>query len=97
MRDVVGLPNVDVGGGWLIFGLPPVEVAVHPSANERNGAHHFYFMCDDIDVFVEALVAAGTSCDPIDDQGWALLTQFELPGRGKLGAYQPRHERPPSG
>ena len=27
LRDVLELPNVDVGGGWLIFGLPPAEVA----------------------------------------------------------------------
>ena len=30
-RDVLKLTNVDVGDGWLIFGLPPAEVAVHPT------------------------------------------------------------------
>jgi hypothetical protein len=27
-RDVLKLPNVDVGGGWLIFALPPAEVTL---------------------------------------------------------------------
>src|SRR6185295_6514668 len=30
LRDVLGLPNVDAGDGWLIFRLPPAEVGVHP-------------------------------------------------------------------
>jgi catechol 2,3-dioxygenase-like lactoylglutathione lyase family enzyme len=29
-RDVLGLPSVDAGGGWLIFALPPAELAAHP-------------------------------------------------------------------
>ncbi|MEO6239111.1 MAG: extradiol dioxygenase, partial [Vicinamibacterales bacterium] len=49
LRDVLKLPNLDVGHGWLIFGLPPAEVAVHPS--ERNDVHEFYLMCDDVDAF----------------------------------------------
>ena len=48
LRDVLKLPNVDVGGGWLIFGLPPAEVAVHPS--HKNDVHEFYLMCDDVAV-----------------------------------------------
>jgi hypothetical protein len=50
LRDVLELPHVDVGGGWLIFGLPPAEVAVHPS--KSNNVHELYFMCDDIEAFV---------------------------------------------
>ena len=92
LRDVIGLPNVDVGGGWLIFGLPPAEVAVHPA--QTGGSHEFYLMCDDIHEFASTLSAAGYRCEEIEDQGWGLLSKFTLPGGGRLGVYQPRHERP---
>jgi len=95
LRDVLQLPSVDVGGGWLIFGLPPAEVAVHPS--DRNDVHELYLMCDDIDAFVTAMQKRGIPCGPVRNQGWGLLTQVTLPGGGKLGVYQPRHARPTSG
>ena len=92
LRDVLRLPNVDVGDGWLIFGLPPSEVAVHPS--EKNDVHEFYLMCADIEVFVAELQKRGATCGPVMDRGWGLLTQVGLPGGGKLGVYEPRHARP---
>jgi hypothetical protein len=92
LRDVIGLPSVEVGDGWLIFGLPPSEVAVHPS--EKNDVHELYLMCDDVGAFVRKLEKLGVECAPVQDQGWGLLTQVKLPGGGKLGAYQPRHARP---
>ena len=92
LRDVLKLTNVDVGQGWLIFGLPPAEVAVHPS--EENDQHEFYLMCDDIEAFVAEMKASGIVCEPVDDQGWGLLSRLTLPGGGKLGVYQPRHARP---
>ena len=92
LRDVLGLPNVDVGGGWLIFGLPPAEVAVHPS--DKNGVHEFYLMCDDVEVFVAEMKTRNIACGAVQNQGWGLLTQMTLPGGGKLGIYQPRHARP---
>jgi hypothetical protein len=91
LRDVLGLPNVDVGGGWLIFGLPPAEVAVHPG---ENAVHEFYLMCDDIHAFVREMNARKIACGAVQDQGWGLLSQVTLPGGGKLGVYQPRHARP---
>ena len=91
-RDVLQLTNVDVGDGWLIFGLPPAEVAVHPS--DENDQHEFYLMCDDIEAFVAQMKKSGIACGPVDDQGWGLLSQLTLPGGGKLGVYQPRHARP---
>ena len=92
LRDVLALPHVDVGHGWLIFGLPPAEVAVHPS--EKNDVHEFYLMCDDVETFVAEMGKHGVPCDPVRDEGWGLLTQITLPGGGKLGVYQPRHARP---
>jgi hypothetical protein len=92
LRDVLALPNVDVGEGWLIFGLPPSEVAVHPS--EENDVHEFYFMCDDVEAFVSEMKERGIKCSRIHNRGWGLLTEVRLPGGGKLGVYQPRHARP---
>ncbi len=92
LRDVLKLTNVDVGGGWLIFGLPPAEVAVHPS--ERNNVHEFYLMCDDLNAFIAELKKHHIPCEPVEDQGYGLLTQLMLPGGGRLGIYQPRHARP---
>jgi hypothetical protein len=92
LRDVLKLTNVDVGGGWLIFGLPPAEVAVHPS--DSNDVHEFYLMCDDVAAFIAKMKMHDIACTPVQDQGWGLLTQLTLPGGGKLGVYQPRHARP---
>jgi hypothetical protein len=92
LGDVLRLPKVDVGEGWLIFGLPPAEVAVHPS--NENDVHEFYLMCDDIDAFVEEMKTHNISSTPVRDQGWGRLSQITLPGGGKLGIYQPRHARP---
>jgi len=92
LRDVLKLTNVDVGGGWLIFGLPPAEVAVHPS--DKNDVHEFYLMCDDIEAFSAEMKEHGVACSQVQDQGWGLLAQVSLPGGGKLGVYQPRHARP---
>ncbi len=94
LRDVLSLPHVDVGEGWLVFGLPPAEVAVHPGG--KNDVHEFYLMCDDLKAFVAKLRARGIRCDPVDQQPWGLLTRMTLPGGGRLGVYEPRHARPPS-
>ena len=93
-RDVLGLPAVDVGEGWLIFGLPPAEVAVHPA--EENDVHEFYLMCGDVQAFVASMKKARVDCGPVQNRGWGLLTEVKLPGGGKLGVYEPRHERPPA-
>ena len=92
LRDVLGFPHVDAGGGWLIFGLPASELAVHPF--ERNDFHEIYLMCDDIGAFVEEMTRRGVACDPVAEQGWGALTRLRLPGGGRLGVYEPRHPRP---
>jgi len=92
LRDVLKLTNVDVGHGWLIFGLPPAEVAVHPS--EKNDVHEFYLMCDNVNAFVAELTKHQVACDPVQDPRYGLFTRLTLPGGGKLGVYQPRHARP---
>ena len=92
LRDTLKFPYVDVGHGWLIFGLPPSEVAVHPS--ENNDVHEFFLMCDDIDAFIAEMNDKGVETSEIQAQPWGMLTKITLPGGGKLGVYQPRHERP---
>ena len=92
LRDVIGLSGVDAGHGWLIYGLPPAEIAVHPG--EKNDVHEIYLMCDDVEAFVGEMQSRGVACSPVQALGWGMLTQVELPGGGRLGVYQPRHARP---
>lgn len=92
LRDVLRFPSVDVGGGWLIFGLPPSEVAVHPG--DENDVHQLFLMCDDLDGFIADMKKRGIPCGPVHRPGWGILTHVTLPGGGKLGVYEPRHARP---
>lgn len=92
LRDVLGLTHIDVGGGWLIFGLPPAELAVHPS--DSNGGHGFYLLCDDVEAFVADMTARGVSCSPVQQPRWGKVTEVKLPGGGQLGVYEPHHARP---
>src|SRR5438128_775869 len=81
LRDVLQLTNVDVGHGWLIFGLPPSEVAVHPG--EKNDVHEFYLMCDDVEGFIAQMKKHKIACSQTQQMGWGVLTQLSLPGGGK--------------
>jgi hypothetical protein len=93
-RDVLRLPHVDVGDGWLVFGLPPAEVAVQ--AADENDRHEFFVMCDDIETLIADMVEHGLTCGSVQDADWGRLTYVTLPGGGSLGIYQPRHARPES-
>lgn len=92
LRDVLKFPFVDAHGGWLIFKLPPSEVAVHPS--DENDMHEFFLMTDDLDAEMAVLKKVGAACDEPSLQAWGRLTRLQLPGGGTLGLYQPRHARP---
>ena len=92
-RDVLGLESVDAGGGWLIFALPPAELAAHP--HEAGGSHELYLMCDDVHATVADLRAKGAEFEgEVRDAGFGLLTTITLPGGGRLGLYEPRHPSP---
>ena len=91
-RDVLGLRGVDAGEGWLIFALPPSEVAIHPA--ERAETHELYLLTEDVAESVAELRRLGVPCTEPQDQGWGVLTQVTLPGGGHIGVYEPRHERP---
>jgi predicted enzyme related to lactoylglutathione lyase len=93
LSDVLNLPSVDAGGGWLIFALPPAELAVHPDDGSR---HELYLMCDDIDATLADLRAKGVEISrPVSDQGWGLLAAIRLPDGAEFPLYQPRHISPP--
>jgi hypothetical protein len=91
-RDVLKFTHADAGDGWLIFGLPPSELAVHPS--EENDRHELFLMCDDLKAFIGELKKKKIHCDRVQDRGYGLVTQLTLPSGGKLGVYQPRHPWP---
>jgi len=88
-KDVLGLPSVDAGRGWLIFEAPPAEIAVHPAEDE--GFHELYLMCDDIEQTVADLKAKGVQTKEIADQPWGRLTHIVMPDGDQLGLYQPKH------
>jgi hypothetical protein len=88
----LALPSVPMPGGFTIYGLPPSEVAIHPS--DKNDVHEFYLMCDDVRATIRAMTEAGIAASPIHEADWGSLTTLTLPGGGKLGIYQPKHPRP---
>lgn len=89
-RDVLGFPSVDAGRGWLIFALPPAEIAAHPSDDSSD--HQLYFMCDDVRKTTDELKRKGVEFTaPVTDHGWGLLTTMKIPGGGEISLYEPRH------
>jgi len=98
-RDVLKFPAVDAGEGWLIFALPPAEVAFHPANGEsirpRAGQDLagavLFLMCDDLSVFVRSLEAQGVWCGAIRREAWGMKTTVRLPSGGEIGLYQPTH------
>jgi catechol 2,3-dioxygenase-like lactoylglutathione lyase family enzyme len=89
LRDVIGLKFVDAGHGWLIFALPPAEVAVHPS--DENGVHELYLMCDDLKAEMDSLAKRNVKCSEVQEARWGSITRLRLPGGGEVGLYQPKH------
>jgi hypothetical protein len=98
-RDVLGFPAVDAGGGWLIFALPPTEVALHPTDGETGQVHAersllgavLYLMCDDLTTYIKSLEARNVRCTPIGMEQWGIRTSIVLPSGGEIGLYQPTH------
>jgi len=90
LRDTLGFPSVDGGQGWLIFRLPPAEVALHPADGEPS--HELFLMCDDVRATVADLTAKGVEFTmPVTELRWGLRTAIRLPGGGEVGLYEPRH------
>jgi catechol 2,3-dioxygenase-like lactoylglutathione lyase family enzyme len=91
-RDVLGFDAVDAGDGWLIFALPPGELACHPAGAVR---HELFLMCRDLHATVAELEGKGVEfTEPVTDEGWGLITRLRVPGGGDIGLYEPRHASP---
>jgi hypothetical protein len=91
-RDILGFSWVDAGHDWLIFALPPAEVAVHPA--EDNGGHELFLMCDDLSAEMAALAAKDVRCSDVEEVRWGSVTRIRLPSGGEVGLYQPKHPSP---
>jgi len=92
LRDMLELPCVDAGGGWLIFKLPPTELGVH--GGEHNDHHQVYLICDDLDSTLARLREKGVACEEPKSASWGRFTAVPLPGGGSVGLYEARHARP---
>jgi catechol 2,3-dioxygenase-like lactoylglutathione lyase family enzyme len=98
-RDVLEFRSVDVGHGWLIFALPPAEVAIHPSSGDSAQTHGgrklvgavLYFMCDNLRGVMGTLAAKGVVFSEIEEAPWGIKTTIRLPSGGEVGLYQPGH------
>jgi len=88
-RDILGFKSVDAGHGWLIFALPPAEVAFHP--DEKNDRHELFLMCDDLKAEMSALEKKGVACSDIQEARWGSITRIALPSGDQIGLYQPKH------
>jgi catechol 2,3-dioxygenase-like lactoylglutathione lyase family enzyme len=101
-REVLQFPFVDAGHGWLIFAMPPLEVAFHDrekadlenGASERADKHELFLMCDDIAATLKDLRAKNVKVSEVSEQRWGKLASFTLPGGGKIGIYEPTHLSP---
>lgn len=91
--DVLGMPSADAGAGWLIFALPPAELAVHPA--DGASRHELYLMCDNVEATLAELRGKGVEvAQDVRDQGWGLLAAIRLPDGSELPIYEPRHPSP---
>jgi hypothetical protein len=91
LSDVLGLKGVDAGGGWLIFALPPSEVAVHPF--KRNDAHELFFLTKDMKKFTSAMKERKVPVSAMQTERWGYVVRITLPGGGTISVYEPRHAR----
>lgn len=99
MRDTLGFPSVDAGRGWLIFALPPAEIAVHPAedaespsaAGDEVVGAALYLMCDDLQSSMKSLGTKGVRFSEVEEPRWGSVTTFTLPSGAKIGLYQPKH------
>ena len=88
-REVLGYSSVDAGNGWLIFALPPAELAIHPA--EAHARDELYFMCDDLKSEISALGEKGVRYSEVQEARWGSIIKIRLPGGGEVGLYQPKH------
>jgi len=94
LRDLLNFPAVDAGHGWLIFALPPAEVAVHPAESRETQeqlAASLYLMSDDLNATIAALKQKNVACSALKKERWGIVTNIMLPSGSKISLYQPKH------
>ena len=91
-QEVLGFSSVDAGHGWLIFALPPTELAVHPA--DEGVRNELYLTCTDLKAQIAVLVGKGVICSEVETARWGSVTRIRLPGGGDIGLYQPNHPSP---
>jgi hypothetical protein len=99
LKTVLEFPSLDLGDGWLIFALPPAELAVHPGDGEFVQVHTehpmqgslLYLMCDDLSNEIGLLKRKGVTCATPVEAEWGISTNVGLPSGGEIGLYQPTH------
>jgi hypothetical protein len=98
LRDVLELSAVDVGRGWLIFEMPPTEIAVHPGdqtvpPNSDDGVTGaaVYLMCDNLESTMRTLREKRVNFTRVVEAPWGTVTTFALPSGANVGLYQPKH------
>ena len=98
-RDVLQFRSVELGHNWLIFALPPAELAVHPATENFTQMHAerpmmgavLYLMCDDLAAMMKGLADKKVSCSAVTEANWGKSTSIRLPSGGEIGLYQPTH------
>ena len=99
LRDALEFRSVDAGRGWLIFALPPAEIAVHPMEEDAPPQNpdgqvvgaSLYLLCDDLEATMKALESRNVLFSEVNEAPWGIVTTFRLPGGGEIGLYQPTH------
>jgi catechol 2,3-dioxygenase-like lactoylglutathione lyase family enzyme len=99
-RDVLEFQGIDIGGGWLIFKLPPSELALHPGDGQfaqRHADHVMpgalvYLMCDDLQATIASLAKRNVQCTDVETEEWGIRTTIRMPSGGEIGLYQPTHK-----
>ena len=91
LRDKLGLPHYDAGGGFLIFDPPEVELAVDASTEPP---YEVSFFCDDLETTIEDLESRGVACaKPIRDETWGRLSEFQLPNGHAVMLYERKYAK----
>lgn len=93
LRDVLGLPCTDVGGGWLIYDLESADMGVHPTdhpGSPPSGTHSVAFHTQDLASTVAELRRRGVVfATEIEDRGYGLVVELVMPGGVRVEIYQP--------
>jgi predicted enzyme related to lactoylglutathione lyase len=98
-RDVLKWHSVDLGHNWLIFRVPPAEMAFHPGSGDFIQQHGdenlmgivLYLMTDNLASTIQSLEHRGIRCSPVVKAEWGSSTTLRLPSGGHIGLYQPTH------